>query len=191
MKQEKVLEIFKENGALLEGHFKLSSGLHSGKYLQCAKVLQHPKIAEKFCKELAKQLKGIEVDVVVGPAMGGVTVGYELARALGVRGIFTERVDGVVQLRRGFEIKPGERCVVAEDVVTTGKSTKEVIDLIRQKGGVLAACSCLMDRSGGKAAFGVPLAIMAEVEVTTYDEKDCPLCKQGIPVEKPGSRKEV
>ena len=191
MTKEKVLEIFKDKGALLEGHFKLSSGLHSGKYLQCAKVLQYPDIAEKFCKELAAQLKGVKVDVVVGPAMGGVTVAYELARALGVRGIFTERVDGKVTLRRGFEIKPGERCVVAEDVVTTGKSTKEVIDLIKECGGVLAACSCLMDRSGGKADFGVPLAKMAEVEVATYEEKDCPYCKKGIPVEKPGSRKEI
>ena len=191
MTKEKVLEIFKGKGALLEGHFKLSSGLHSGKYLQCAKVLQYPDIAEKFCKELAAQLKGVKVDVVVGPAMGGVTVAYELARALGVRGIFTERVDGKVTLRRGFEIKPGERCVVAEDVVTTGKSTKEVIDLIKECGGVLAACSCLMDRSGGKADFGVPLAKMAEVEVATYEEKDCPFCKKGMPVEKPGSRKEI
>jgi len=191
MTKEKVLEIFKDKGALLEGHFKLSSGLHSGKYLQCAKVLQYPDIAEKFCKELAAQLKGVKADVVIGPAMGGVTIGYELARALGVRGIFTERVDGKVQLRRGFEIKPGERCVIAEDVVTTGKSTKEVIDLIKELGGVLAACSCLMDRSGGKAAFGVPLAKMAEVEVATYEEKDCPYCKKGIPVEKPGSRKEI
>ncbi|MCL2888730.1 MAG: orotate phosphoribosyltransferase [Elusimicrobia bacterium] len=191
MKKEKVLEIFKDKSALLEGHFKLSSGLHSGKYLQCAKVLQYPDIAEKFCKDLAKQLKDVKVDVVIGPAMGGVTVAYELARALGVRGIFTERVDGKVQLRRGFEIKPGENCVVAEDVVTTGKSTKEVIDLIKELGGVLSACSCLMDRSGGKADFGVPLAKMAEVEVATYEEKDCPYCKQGLPVEKPGSRKEI
>ena len=191
MTKEKVLEIFKDKGALLEGHFKLSSGLHSGKYLQCAKVLQYPDIAEKFCKELAKQLKGVKVDVVIGPAMGGVTVAYELARALGVRGIFTERVDGKVSLRRGFEIKPGEHCIVAEDVVTTGKSTKEVIDLIKEHDGILTACSCLMDRSGGKADFGVPLAKMAEVEVAAYEEKDCPFCKQGVPVEKPGSRKEV
>ncbi|MDR0291908.1 MAG: orotate phosphoribosyltransferase [Elusimicrobium sp.] len=191
MKKETVLEIFKDKGALLEGHFKLSSGLHSGKYLQCAKVLQYPVVAEKFCKELAAQLASVKVDVVIGPAMGGVTIGYELARALGVRGIFTERVDGKVQLRRGFEIKQGERCVVAEDVVTTGKSTKEVIDLIKEHGGVLAACSCLMDRSGAKADFGVPLAKMAEVEVATYEEKDCPYCKQGMPLEKPGSRKEI
>jgi orotate phosphoribosyltransferase len=188
MTNDEVLQIFKDCGALLEGHFKLSSGLHSAKYLQCAKVLQYPDTAEKLCKELALKFKDIKIDVVIGPAMGGVTIAYELARQLGVRGIFTERVDGKVQLRRGFELQPGERCLIAEDVVTTGKSTKEVMEAIKEAGAQVVACCCLIDRSGGAADFGVPLAAMAKVEVATYQEKDCPLCQKGIPVVKPGSR---
>jgi orotate phosphoribosyltransferase len=185
---EEVLKIFRDCEALLEGHFKLSSGLHSSKYLQCAKVTQYPDISAKLCKELAEKLKDIKIDVVIGPAMGGVIIAYELARQLGVRGIFTERVDGKVQFRRGFALAKGERCLIAEDVVTTGKSTKEVIAALEETGARLAACGCLIDRSGGKADFGVPLVSMAKVEVATYEENNCPMCKQGIPVEKPGSR---
>ncbi|MDR1683908.1 MAG: orotate phosphoribosyltransferase [Elusimicrobiota bacterium] len=188
MTNEEVLQIFKDCGALLEGHFKLSSGLHSGKYLQSAKVLQYPDIAQKLCKELAAKLEGVKIDVVIGPAMGGVVIGYEMARALGVRGIFTERVDGAVQFRRGFELKPGERCLIAEDVVTTGKSTKEVMAAIKEQGALTAACCSLIDRSGGAVDFGVPLASMAQVEVATYDEAECPMCKAGQPLAKPGSR---
>lgn len=188
MTQHEVLEIFKKCGALLEGHFKLSSGLHSSKYLQCAKVLQYPDIAEKLCKDLAEKLKDIKIDVVIGPAMGGVTIAYELARQISVRGIFTERVDGKVTLRRGFELKPGERCLIAEDVVTTGKSTKEVIAAIKEYGADVAACSCLIDRSEGKVDFGVPFVSMAKVEVKAYTEVDCPECMTGLPLVKPGSR---
>ncbi|MGB2578665.1 orotate phosphoribosyltransferase [Elusimicrobium simillimum] len=188
MTTEEVLKIFKDCGALLEGHFKLSSGLHSSKYLQCAKVLQYPQIAEAMCKELAAKLKDIKIDVVIGPAMGGVVIAYELARQIGVRGIFTERVDGKVTLRRGFDLKPGELCLIAEDVVTTGKSTKEVIDVINEMGAQVVACASLIDRSGGTVDFGVPLASMAAVEVETYEEADCPMCKKGDPVVKPGSR---
>jgi orotate phosphoribosyltransferase len=188
MANEKVLEIFRDCGALLEGHFKLSSGLHSSKYLQCAKVTQYPNISEKLCKELAKKLKDIKIDVVIGPAMGGVIIAYELARQLGVRGIFTERVDGKVQFRRGFALGAGENCLIAEDVITTGKSTREVIAAVLESGAQLSACSCLIDRSGGTIDFGVPLFSMAKVEVAAYEENNCPLCKQGIPVEKPGSR---
>ncbi|WP_424244021.1 orotate phosphoribosyltransferase [Elusimicrobium posterum] len=191
MNTQEVLDIFRKCGALLEGHFKLSSGLHSHTYLQCAKVLQYPVESEKLCKELAAKIKDLKIDVVVGPAMGGVVISYELARQLGVRSIFTERVDGTVQLRRGFEIKKGERYVIAEDVVTTGKSTKEVIDLIQGLGGELAACSCLINRSGGKVDFGVPLASMAEIAVEAFEEKDCPMCAKNMPIVKPGSRKEI
>ncbi len=191
MTTEMVLQIFRDCGALLEGHFKLSSGLHSGKYLQCAKVLQHPDIAEKLCKEIANKLKDIKIDVVIGPAMGGVTIGYEMARQLGVRGIFTERVDGVVSLRRGFELKKGEKVLISEDVVTTGKSTKEVMELVKASGAEVVACCSLIDRSSGKANLGVPLAALAAVEVETFEEKDCPFCKKGEPVVKPGSRKEA
>jgi orotate phosphoribosyltransferase len=188
MTNEDVLKIFKDCGALLEGHFRLSSGLHSSKYLQCAKVTQYPEISEKLCKELAKKLKDIKIDVVVGPAMGGVIIAYELARQLGVRGIFTERVDGKVMLRRGFALKKGERCLIAEDVVTTGKSTKEVMEVLKENGAQVAACSCLIDRSGSAANFSVPLVSMAKVEVATYEETGCPMCKAGTPIEKPGSR---
>ena len=188
MTTEEVLKIFKDRGALLEGHFKLSSGLHSGKYLQCAKVLQYPDVAEKFCKEIVKKMKGVKIDVVVGPAMGGVTIAYEMARSLGVRGIFTERTDGVVALRRGFEIKKGEKVLISEDVVTTGKSTKEVMEVIKAVGGEVAACCALMDRSSGKANLGAPLYALAQVEIETFEESACPFCKQGIPVVKPGSR---
>ncbi|WP_187146173.1 orotate phosphoribosyltransferase [Elusimicrobium minutum] len=193
MEKEEVLSVFKEKGALLEGHFKLSSGLHSAKYLQCAKVLQYPETAERFCKQLAAELKtkGVKVDVVVGPAMGGVIIAYELARQLGVRSVFTERVDGKVLLRRGFEINKGENCVIAEDVVTTGKSTKEVIDVLKEHGANLTACASLIDRSGGEASFGVPFVNMAQVEVETFEQFACPMCKQNILVEKPGSRKEI
>lgn len=190
MTTEEVLKIFKECGALLEGHFKLSSGLHSSKYLQCAKVLQYPKIAERLCAQIVKKLEGKKIDLVIGPAMGGVVIAYELARQLGVRSIFTERTDGVVGLRRGFEIEPGEHVLIAEDVVTTGKSTKEVMAVVQEMGGIVSVCSCLIDRSLGHAALGVDLASLAAVEVDTYEEKDCPACKQGIPVIKPGSRKE-
>lgn len=188
MTNEEVLQIFKDCGALLEGHFKLSSGLHSSKYLQCAKVLQHPETAQKLCKEIAQKLKDIKIDVVIGPAMGGVVIAYELARQLGVRGIFTERVDGKVTLRRGFALEKGERCLIAEDVVTTGKSTKEVIDAIKENGAEVVACASLIDRSNGAVDFGVPLASMAKVVVETFEEAACPMCKEGLPLEKPGSR---
>lgn len=193
MTTEQVLEIFKECGALLEGHFKLSSGLHSAKYLQCAKVLQYPDKAGVLCAEIARKLKekNIKIDVVVGPAMGGVVISYEMARQLGVRSIFTERVDGTVSLRRGFEIKKGERVLISEDVVTTGKSTKEVMEVLRGAGAEVAACCSLIDRSSGKANLGVELVALAEVEVEAFEEKDCPMCKAGEPVVKPGSRKEA
>ena len=189
MTNEQVLQIFRDCGALLEGHFKLSSGLHSGKYLQCAKVLQHPGIAEKLCKELAAKLKDIKIDVVIGPAMGGIVIGYEMARQLGTRGIFTERIDDKVQFRRGFELKAGERCLIAEDVVTTGKSTREVMAAIKEAGAEAVACCALVDRSGGMANLSIPFVSAAKVEVATYEETSCPMCKVGKPIIKPGSRK--
>jgi len=189
MTQEEVLKIFEENNALLNGHFKLSSGLHSDQYLQCALVLQYPKLAEKFSKELVKTLSRKKIDVVVGPALGGVTLAYEIARALGVRGIFTERQEGQVLLRRGFYIEKGERVLIAEDVVTTGLSTNEVIEVIKKAGGDVVGVVSIIDRSNGKAVFGVPFQSLARIDVKAYNEADCPLCKKGIPVVKPGSRK--
>lgn len=189
MTQEEVLNIFKEKNALLEGHFKLSSGLHSEKYLQCALILQYPELAEKFAKAIAKEFKNEKIDVVAGPALGGVTIAYEAARQLGVRGIFTERQDGEMVLRRGFGIKKDERVLVVEDVVTTGLSTNEVINVIKEQGGVIAGIASIIDRSAGAAKFPAPFKSLARVDIKTYDEKDCPLCKNGIPAVKPGSRK--
>ncbi len=196
MTQEDVLKLFEKYGALLTGHFKLSSGLHSGKYLQCALVLQHPDAAEKMAKEIASRFKGEGIDFVIGPALGGVTLAYEVARALGVRGIFTERhpstgsglQDGKMCLRRGFSVGKGEKALVVEDVVTTGGSTKEVIDVIEALGAKTAGVACVIDRSGGKAEFPVRFEALAKIKVETFEESVCPLCKSGVVITKPGSR---
>lgn len=198
MKTEEVIRIFKEHNALLEGHFKLSSGLHSEKYLQCALILQYPDIAEKLAKAIAEEFKNEKIDVVVGPALGGIMLAYEVARQLavngilftgGVRGIFTERQDGKMVLRRGFGIKKDERVLVVEDVVTTGLSTNEVIEVIKEQGGEIAGVASIIDRSNGAAKFNAPFKPLAKIEVKTYEEKNCPLCKKGSLAVKPGSRK--
>jgi orotate phosphoribosyltransferase len=189
MTEKEVLFLFEELNALLKGHFKLSSGLHSEKYLQCAIVLQHPVIAEKLAKALAVKFEGEKIDVVIGPALGGVTWAYEVARAIGVRGLFTERVEGKMALRRGFSIKEGERVLVVEDVVTTGGSTKEVIEVVKALGGIVVGIGSVIDRSDKAPDFGVKFASLAKVRVETFEEAKCPLCKKGIPVTKPGSRK--
>lgn len=185
-----VEQLFVDNGALLKGHFLLSSGLHSDRYLQCALVLAQPAAAAQFGEALAKTL-GKKPSLVVSPAMGGLIIGQEVARALGVRHYFTERVDGVVSLRRGFSLKKGETVVVVEDVVTTGKSTKEVFALIREAGAEPIGAVSVIDRSEGKANLGVPHAALWTLAVPAWDPKDCPACKQGIPYIKPGSRKET
>ena len=189
MTEKDVLDIFDKKKALLTGHFKLSSGLHSGKYLQCALVLQYPDVAEKLAKEIAGRFKDENIDFVVGPALGGVTLAYEVARALGRRGIFTERQDGKMTLRRGFSISKGEKALVVEDVVTTGGSTKEVIDLIESLGAKTAGVACVIDRSSGKAGFQVKFEALAKVNVETFKDTDCPLCKSGEAITKPGSRR--
>jgi orotate phosphoribosyltransferase len=184
-----VEESFLKHGALLKGHFLLSSGLHSDRYLQCALVLAEPKAAEELGRALAAKL-GAKPDLVVSPAMGGLMIGHEVARALGVRHFFTERVDGTVLLRRGFVVTPGTRVVVVEDVVTTGKSTKEVFAVLKAAGAeVIGACS-IIDRSEGKAALGVPYAALWTVSVPAWAPDACPPCQAGVPVVKPGSRKE-
>ena len=187
MEREEVLNIFRKCGALLTGHFRLSSGLHSDTYLQCAKVLQYPKLAESLCRELARRLPAGKIDASVGPAMGGITFAYELARALGTRALFAERQDGRMTLRRGFGIVPGERVLIAEDVVTTGKSVGEVIDLVRQEKAEVVGVACLINR-GGAASLGVECVSLAEVEAKSYREEECPLCKKGVELETPGSR---
>jgi len=187
--EKEVLSLFEKNGALLRGHFKLSSGLHSEMYLQCALVLQYPDIAEKLSVDLAKRFSKDKIDVVVGPALGGVTLAYEVARAVGVRGLFTERQNSEMVLRRGFSINKGEKVLVVEDVVTTGGSTKEVIKVVESFGAEVVGVGSIIDRSGGGVDFGVPFQSLAKVKVETFDEKDCLLCKKNIPVTKPGSRK--
>lgn len=181
--------LFLEHGALLKGHFLLSSGLHSDRYLQCALILAHPARAEELGRALAAKLPA-KPDLVVSPAMGGLMIGHEVARALGVRHYFAERVEGVMTLRRGFALAPGERVVVVEDVVTTGKSTREVFDVIRAAGAQVSAACSIVDRSEGRAALGVPYAALWTVSVPTWTPDACPQCKAGIPAVKPGSRKE-
>jgi orotate phosphoribosyltransferase len=193
LSQEEVLRIFAESGALLSGHFLLTSGLHSPRYLQCALVLQHPRTAERLGTALAAEAAADgrigEIDLVIAPALGGVILAHEVARALGVRALFTERQDGTMVLRRGFQIAPGERALVVEDVVTTGGSTREVIEAVRSHGGVAAGAGSLIDRSGGVVDLGVPRHALAVLEVPTYKAEDCPLCREGSVAIKPGSRK--
>ena len=189
MKPDEVLEIFKKTNALLKGHFKLSSGLHSEQYLQCALVLQHPEYAGQLCGELAKKFIKEKPTVVVAPALGGVFVSYEVARALGCRSLFTEREDGRMTLRRGFTISPSDKALVVEDVVTTGGSTKEVIEVVRQNGAQLVGVGAIVDRSSEKIDFGAKFESLLKIKVETFKPEDCPLCAKGIPVVKPGSRK--
>ena len=193
MTNEEVLQTFSDCGALLTGHFLLTSGLHSPRYLQCALVLQHPPIAEKLCSALAAKAKADDnigsIDLVVAPALGGVIVAHEVARAFGVRALFTERQEATMTMRRGFQINPGERCFVVEDVVTTGGSTREVIEVVRALGGVVTGAGSLIDRSGGAVDVGVPRHALAVLEVPTYKPEDCPMCKEGTTAIKPGSRK--
>lgn len=188
MNQEEVLDIYQRTGALLSGHFLLSSGLHSDRYLQSALVLQQPDIATKLCAELAAYFKDQRIEAVIAPALGGVFVSHETARALCVRALFAERVNGELMLRRGFTIKSGERVLVVEDVITTGKSTRETIDVVKKAGGMVIAAASLVDRSGGKAELGVPYRSLVTLDVPTYTAESCPMCRAGSTPIKPGSR---
>ena len=189
MTKEEILTIFKDTGALLDGHFLLTSGLHSPQYFQCALVLQDPNQAQKLCWEIAVQYMSEKIDVVIGPALGGIVVAQEVARLISSRAIFAERADGKMTLRRGFEIKPGDRVLVVEDVVTTGGSINEVIELVKDAGADLRGVGFIVDRSQNKVTFPVPKFAVMEMDVVTYKLEDCPLCKQEIPLVKPGSRK--
>ncbi len=189
MQEERVIEIFKKTGVLQEGHFKLSSGLHSDQYLQCAQVLQYPTQAQKLAEALADKFTDIEFDVVVGPAMGGVTLAYAVGLALETRTIFTERVEGAMTLRRGFELNAADKALVVDDVLTTGKSVNEVIEVIKREEAELAGVGVLVNRSSGGVDFGVPTKAMLEVDVKTYEPDNCPLCAAGQKIDKPGSRK--
>ena len=183
-----MLDRFRRVGALLEGHFRLTSGLHSPGYLQCALVLQHPAEAEACGAAIADGVRGLGADVVLSPALGGIVIGQEVARALGVRAMFAERQDGKLTLRRGFSLSPGEKVLVVEDVVTTGGSTQETIDVARAAGARVVGAAAIIDRSGGQQRIDVPFHALATVALPTYEEGTCPLCAEGQPVVKPGSR---
>jgi orotate phosphoribosyltransferase len=183
-----VLDRFRRVGALLDGHFRLTSGLHSSGYLQCALVLQHPAEAEACGTAIAERVRALSPEVVLSPALGGIVIGQEVGRALGVRAIFAERQDGKLTLRRGFSIAPGEKVLVVEDVVTTGGSTQETIDVARAAGATVVGAAAIIDRSGGKQRIDVPFHALATIALPTYEPEQCPLCADGKPIVKPGSR---
>ena len=185
---DSVLDRFRRVGALLEGHFRLTSGLHSPGYLQCALVLQHPREAEACGAEIAAKTRDLRPQVVLSPALGGVVIGQEVGRALGVRAIFAERQEGRLTLRRGFSLEPGERVLVVEDVITTGMSTRETIEVAKSAGGTVVGAASIIDRSGGQQNLDVPFHALATVSLPTYQPESCPLCSAGQPVIKPGSR---
>ncbi|ACV63159.1 orotate phosphoribosyltransferase [Desulfofarcimen acetoxidans DSM 771] len=189
LNREEILKIFTDTEAMLTGHFRLTSGKHSDRYFQCAQVLQYPRYCEILCRELAERYQGTKIDTVIGPAMGGITISYEVARILGARSLFTERENGLMTLRRGFTIQPGEKILVVEDVITTGGSVMEVIKLVRSAGGDVVGAGVLVDRSNGQVDLGVRTEALLVTSVVTYEPEDCPLCKEGIPAVKPGSRK--
>jgi orotate phosphoribosyltransferase len=191
MEKEKLLELFRTTGALQQGHFRLSSGLHSLEYFQCAKVLQFPQYNELLCGDIARFFHDWRVDLVVAPAIGGIMVGQEVARQMRVRGNFAEREDDKMTLRRGFEIKQGERVLVCEDVVTTGGSVVEVIDLVKASGGTVVGVAAIVDRSSKPINFGAQFFSLLKMAVPTYKPEICPLCEDKVPVVKPGSRKVI
>ncbi len=190
MDKKEALRIFETTGALQNGHFLLSSGLHSPTYFQCALVLQYPRYLEQFCREIVEYFTEADerIHVVIAPAVGGIVVAQEVGRQLGVRSIYAERVKGKMTLRRGFSIDPSENVLVVEDVITTGGSVKEVIDLVEAIGAFVVGVGCVVDRSGGKADLGVPVFAVYSTKLVTYTPEKCPLCMQNIPLTRPGSR---
>lgn len=184
----RAIEILEEAKAILTGHFKLTSGLHSNRYIQCAQVFQYPDKVEELCRMLAEKLQGKGVTTVIGPAVGGIIFSYELSRALKCKNIYAERVDEKMTFRRNFSVEPGEKVIVVEDVVTTGGSAKEVAELAKSLGAEVVAICSLVDRSGGKVDFGVPFVPLIQMDVVTHQPDDCPLCKEGKPLIQPGSR---
>ena len=192
MNEQDVLKTFRDTKALLSGHFELRSGLHSDQFFQCALVLQYPRIAEQLCAEAVNRMKSgpgsaLKAEAVISPALGGIPVGHEVGRALGVRAIFAEKQDGKLVLRRAFEVKPGEHFVVAEDVMTRGGRIQETVDIVTARGGIVAAIIVLVDRSGGKAKFPCPVFSLLKMEPATWEPAQCPLCKQGSKAVHPGS----
>ncbi|MFN2492147.1 MAG: orotate phosphoribosyltransferase [Pyrinomonadaceae bacterium] len=188
MRPQDVIQRFKETGALLEGHFVLSSGLHSSIYLQCALVLQHPRVAQEFARGIAAHFRDERIGTVAAPAIGGIVIGHEVARALGAKFVWTEREKNLMSLRRGFSVAPGERLLVVEDVVTTGGSTRETIETLMAAGANVVGAASIIDRSSGKADVGVPRIALATLDVPSVDANVCEACQRGVPVVKPGSR---
>jgi len=190
IKTEEVMKKFEDAGAIQKGHFKLTSGVHSDTYIQCAQVMQHPGFMHNLCSELGKKFRGDDIDIIIGPAIGGIIMAHVMARVLGpwVRAIFTERENGKMTLRRSFEINQGEKVLVVEDVTTTGSSVREVVDIVKSRQGKVVGVGVLIDRSGGKVDFGIKTEKLLTVDIKTYLPEECPLCKKGIPVVKPGSR---
>ena len=190
MTREEIIEMLKEAGVLLEGHFLLTSGRHSDRYMQCAKIFQYSKYSVPLCAELVEKYKDDNVELVIGPAIGAIQMAYEVGRQLGVKNIFAEREDGKMTLRRGFTIEKGQRVLIVEDVVTTGGSVKEVMELVKVAGGDIVGIGSIVDRTGGKIDFGVPYKSAFSMDITSYEADECPICKSGeIPLVKPGSRK--
>lgn len=188
MTEKEVYDLLCETGAIMTGHFKLTSGLHSPHYVEKFNVLQHPEYTEKLCKAMAENFKDANIETVVGPVTGGIILAHETGKALGTRAIFTERVEGKMTFRRGFTLHEGERVLIVEDIVTTGGSIKEVIDVVKEFGGVPVAVSMLVDRSGGKINFGdVPHKALLKMDVETFEPENCPLCAKGMPLTKRGS----
>lgn len=189
MKREEILKLLESVGAIRQGHFELSSGRHSGTYIQCALVLAHPTHAEQLGRALADRFRDLSVACVVSPALGGIIIGHEVARGLGVRALFVERDrSGLMALRRGFELNPGERVLVVEDVWTTGGSTRETIGVVEQEGGLAVAAGALIDRSGGRLELNVPSRALLEMDVPSFEPDECPLCRTGSAATRPGSR---
>ena len=188
MRPSEAMHLFRECGAWLDGHFVLSSGLHSHEYLQCAAILQHPSLASKVCQALSERFISDEPTCIAAPALGGILVGYEVARHLGARAVFAEREESRLRLRRGFYVSPKDRVLVVEDVVTTGGSVDELITLVKDIGATVVGVGALVDRSGGWAAFDVKYHALLSLNLKTFSSSECPLCKEGIPLVKPGSR---
>ncbi|MGI6702132.1 MAG: orotate phosphoribosyltransferase [Christensenellales bacterium] len=187
MTKEEILEIFKASGGMLSGHFKLTSGRHSASYMQCAKLFINPDNSERLCAELANKIHE-DIDIVASPAVGGIIMGYVMAKHLNCLNVFAERVNGKMELRRGFNIAEGAKALIVEDVVTTGGSVKEVIELVESLGAKVVAVASIVDRSGGKVDFMSPFYSLLSMDITSYEAEECPLCKQGLPIQKPGSR---
>jgi len=185
----KPMDILRETGAVLQGHFLLTSGRHSGWFIQCAQVLQYPEKAEELCRRLAEEFRDFEVETVIGPAVGGIIVSYEVARHLKLRAIYADKKEGKLTLGRGFHLRPGERTLVVEDVTTTGGSVKKVIDIVEEYGGKAVGVGVLVDRTAGKIEYPVPSRSVVQLEVESYPKEECPLCKKGVPLMDPDTRR--